>query len=266
MRLGFLALFAVGCNQSYGIVLDEGKATGTDPSGSGLTDPTVTTSVNWDGATLVVNSPLSGDFLPWGEDATFSATVMDGDGNATDFDDVVWSSDLDSAWGISGREVVDSALGVGTHTLTASVELPNGDRLASSVGGVLVQSAYAGVYAGSINVDLTYDTYVVSCIGSVTLTVDVYGEAVSGDANCLLDLFGYEMDTVYVIDLVNDDGELSGVSQADLYITTYDFDTEGELTEGGIMSGSFSDDVYGYLAVEGSIEASRITRDVGTAE
>lgn len=267
MRLGLLALFAAGCNQSYGIVLEDAtKATGTDPTGTQVTDPTATTSVSWEGATLVINSPLSGDFLPWGEDATFSATVTDGDGNPTDFDAIDWSSDIDGTWTLSGHEVVDAGLDVGTHTLTATAELPNGDRLASSVGGVLVQSAYAGIYTGSINIDLAYDTYVVSCIGSVTLTVDVYGEAAAGDANCLLDLFGYEVDTTYAIDLANDDGALSGISQADLYVTTYDFETEGELSEDGELVGSFSDDVYGYLAVDGSIEATRVTRDVNASE
>ena len=70
------------------------------------------------------------------------------------------------------------------------------------------------------------------------------------------------MDTTYAIDLANDEGVLSGVATADLYITTYDFSTDGEVTEDGALSGSFVDDVYGYLGVEGVIDANRVTRDV----
>ncbi len=255
-----LLLVLAGCTQSYGVILKDTTAVGEDSPDTEVAPET--TSADWDGATLVINSPLSGDFLAYGEDATFSATVYDAEGAPTDFDDIAWSTNLSDAWLLTGHDVVDASLDVGTHNLTATAELPNGDRLASTVGGVLVQSAYAGIYSGDITVDVTIDAYTVSCVGAVTLTVDVYGEAAVGDATCQLDLYGYAVETTYAIDLANDDGSLSGVSTADLYITTYDFTTDGEITEDGELSGSFLDDVYGYLGVEGVIDASRVTRDV----
>lgn len=256
-----LLLVIAGCHQSYGIQLKDTTGVVSEGSDPSVSDP-VTTDGSWEDATLVINSPRSGDFLPWGEDATFSATVYDAAGNPTDFDDITWSTSLSDAWGLEGHEVVDASLDVGTHDITASAELPNGDRLASTVGGVLVQSPYAGIYSGDITVDVTIDTYTVSCVGAVTLTVDAYGEAAVGDANCQLDLYGYPVDTAYAIDLANNDGLLEGVSTADLYITTYDFSTEGEITEDGVLSGGFTDDVYGYLGVEGVIDATRVTRDL----
>jgi hypothetical protein len=266
MRLALLSLL-VGCT-SYGVVLKDptGDTTGIgdDPADdSGTTIPSEQTDVNWEGATLVIRTPLSGDFLPYGEDAEFVAVVTDGDGNETDFDDITWSTNRSDTWSLLGRDVMDSGLDVGTHDITASAELPNGDRLASTVGGVLVQSAYAGIYSGNISIDMTYDTYTVSCVGAVTLTVDAYGDAATGDANCLLDLYGYQVDTTYAIELAVDHGALDGTSTADLAIATYDFPTAGEVTEDGTLSGGFSDDVYGYLAVDGLIEATRVTRDVG---
>lgn len=220
----------------------------------------------WDGATLVVHSPASGSFLPWGETSTFSATVYAADGTATDFDDIAWASDVDAAWAIEGREVEDDALDVGTHALTATAALPNGDRLAYSVGGVLVQSPYAGVYAGTLVVDAAaeYDgtTYAAGCSGALTLVVDAYGETVTGEGGCLLSLQGYDLDTTYVFDLENAEGTVAGAASADFGWYAYDFDAAGTVSEDGALSGTFADDVYGYLAVEGAWETTRVSRDV----
>lgn len=262
MRL-LLLLSVVGCGQSYGVVLkDATTAPGSD--GTGTPDPGVTTTaVDWEGASLVINSPLSGAFVPHGEAATFSATVYDAAGAPTTFDSIEWGSDLDAAWTITGGNVSDATLDVGTHTITASAALPNGDRLSTAVGGVLVQSEFAGIYSGSISITASYDSYALGCTGTADLMVDAYGEIAEGEASCLLDFYGYyELDTTYGLDLEVDDGDLSGIAQADLVLATYDFEIEGEVNADGILSASFEDSVYGYLDVLGEIEAERITRDV----
>lgn len=216
---------------------------------------------SWQDATLVVSSPLSGAFIELGSDARFVATVRDGDGNPLDFDAITWSTNLDSEWSAEGSDVLDHGLGVGRHDITATAVLPNGDRLASTAGGILVQSPYAGIYSGNLSVELTMSGYTAACVGAVTLVVNPEGDAAEGDANCLLDLYGYSVDTTYQLDLMVDDGILSGVSQADLTVTTWDFPTDGEVTEDGVLTGGFAESILGYLDLSGQIAANRVTRE-----
>jgi hypothetical protein len=224
----------------------------------------------FDGASLVIHEPASGDFLPYGETASFSAEVIGADGNTLDFDDIVWTSDIDDAWTLTGRDLSDDSLDVGTHALTAEASLPNGDRLAYTIGGVLVQSAYTGVYTGTLTVDVAADyngtTYAAGCSGAITLVVDVYGETATGDAGCLISLFGYDLDTTYVFDLENDDGSLSGTAGLDLSFYTLDIDTTGDISDDGVATLSFATDIYGYGDLTGEVEATRVSRDVSEYE
>jgi hypothetical protein len=266
-----LLVFLVACNQYKVVAGDDGGANldaGTTPEGT-TPEGTTPEEEDWseyDGATLVVRAPASGDFLPYGEEADFEAVVISAEGEELDFDDIAWTSDVDGAWTPVGGRFGDDSLDVGTHALTATAELPNGDRLAYTIGGVLVQSAYAGVYAGElvVNVAIDYDgtTYEVGCSGSTTIVIDAYGETVDGDAGCLLSLMGYDLDTTYLLELENDEGELSGITAVDLSWFQYDMDTEGEVSEEGELTGTFSDDVYGYAQLDGTLTATRISRDV----
>jgi hypothetical protein len=110
--------------------------------------------------------------------------------------------------------------------------------------------------------DYNGQTYAAGCSGALTLVVDAYGQTATGDAGCLLSLFGYDLDTTYAIDLDNADGELDGSSTADLVLVNYDFDTTGSITEDGAIEGTFSDDVYGYLQIDGTFTAERFSRDI----
>lgn len=215
----------------------------------------------YDGASLVVLSPASGDFLPWAEDASFVAELHGADGAVMPFDDIVWTSDVDGAWTLTGASVVDDTLDVGTHALTATASLPNGDRLAYTIGGVLVQSPYAGIYTGTLAIDASYDTYALGCSGATTITVDAYGETATGDASCLLSLGGYDIDTAYLFDYTNDAGVLSGSSSIDLGFYQYDIDTAGTLDTDGNLEADFTTDVAG-LALTGTVTATRVTRDL----
>lgn len=248
-------------NDDSGSDLDEDSASPGEDTGL-PDDPDPVDEAKWAEARLVITSPVSGDFLPYGEVATFSAVVHDSDGNPTDFDEIEWTSDIDPSWGLLGASVADDSLDVGTHAITATARLPNGDRLATTVGGVLVQSVYTGVYTGTLSVNIAYDAYAVGCAGAATIVVDAYGETAVGDSNCLISLSGYEIDASFLFELEVDDGEVSGVSAADLYITTYDFDTTGAVDEDGHLTGSFADDIYGYLQVDGEIDVTRVSRDI----
>ncbi len=223
----------------------------------------------WDGASLEVLYPESGDFLPWGQVNPFSARVVDSDGNDLGFEDITWSSSVDDGWGPVGSAFDDEDLDIGTHTLTATAELPNGDRLAYSLGGILVQSIYAGTYAGSLTVSTEYDGYAFACSGGSTLVVDQYGEAVTGDANCLLLLSysGYELelDLQYVSNIENDLGTLGGDLSAEVYGYELPVDFEGTLSDDGHLTGGFETDLLGVI-LTGELTADRVSRDTEGVE
>ncbi len=260
-----LLSLAVACSD-YSVIKEPGSETSGSDGASGDTADTEADTSMWDGATLQVEEPISGAFLPYEESSPFKATVYDVDGNATDFSDIAWVSDADGAWTPNGAAFDDDSLDVGTHALTATAVLPNGNRLQYTIGGVLVQSAYTGVYVGTLQVDVAIDyngtAYEVGCAGALTLIVDQYGEAVTGDAGCLISLLGYELDTAYVFDMENDDGDVSGDAAVDLQIYEYGMETEANLTEDGEIEGDFADSIAGYLDVAGAYSAERVSRDV----
>ncbi len=267
-----LSLFA--CEGQF-IVEDKADATGSDDpveadTASGDTAEVEPDYSQFDGASLVILEPASGAFLPYGESATFAAEVRDASGNVLAFDDIAWTSDIDGTWLLAGASVADDGLDVGTHALTAIAALPNGDRLAYTIGGVLVQSAYTGIYTGTLSVEATaeYDgtAYSAGCSGAITLVVDAYGETAAGDAGCLLSLLGYELDTSYVFDLENDAGDLAGIAALDLSFYQLDIDATGAITDDGEATLSFAQDVYGFVYLDGSVEASRVSRDISEYE
>jgi len=249
--------FLIGCKANY--IPGEIEAP-TDDTGE------IEDTSEWDGAWMEVISPQSGDFLPLGEDATFEAIIYDINGEPTAFSEVNWVTDLDEAWSLEGSEIDDSSLDVGTHAISAAATLPNGDRLVHTMGGILVQHEDAGTYVGNVQVDLTLDydgsDYSAGCTGSVTLIVDAWGETASGDSACTVSLLGYDQDTTYLFDLSLEDDELSGIADVDLTFFTYSFDVNGEVNDGE-LSGTWEDEVFGYIALAGELSVSRITRDIG---
>lgn len=247
----------VSAGDTAGLGMDSADESADDTAGD-------TADSDWreyDGATMVILSPASGDFLPWSEDSTFAAEIHAADGTVMDFDAITWSSDVDAAWTVSGQNIVDNMLDVGTHALTATANLPNGDRLAYTIGGVLVQSPYAGIYTGTLVIDASYDSYALGCSGATTLTVDAYGETVTGDAGCLLSLGGYDIDTAYIFDYANDAGVLSGSSSIDLGFYQYEIDTEGSMDTDGNLEAEFTTDIAGF-GIAGTLTATRVTRDL----
>ena len=262
------ALLLAACNDSLLIdqTGDYNSLVGPDETDS----ESAALDAEWDDATLVVEAPTSATFLPLGETHTFKATVYDATGNPKDFPDITWASDVDADWALVGQEITDSTLSVGSHSLTAEARLPNGDRLASTIGGVLVQSIYAGVYVGELQITATgeYDgtPVAVGCSGPLTLVVRAEGDLAYGDAGCLISLLGYELDTTYIFDLSNDQGDLSGEAAIDLTLFQYGVETFGWLSQEGELEGDFAADVYGFLQLEGVYTASLLTRDLSTVQ
>jgi hypothetical protein len=264
--------FFLACSDQLVVDYEPYPAEGSDPESEETPVDTAAEALDalWSDARLVLEAPASSAFLPHGEAADFRATVYDKDGNPTDFTDIAWSSDVDAGWSLLGNDVSDDSLDVGVHALTAEARLPNGDRLASTVGGVLVQSIYAGVYVGELVINMSgeYDgqELAVGCSGPLTLVVDAYGEVATGDAGCLVSLFGYNVDSTYAFDLENDEGDLSGEAAIDLTLFEYGVATEGSLSDDGEIEGDFGADVYGYLLVEGDYAAELLTRDLSSVE
>lgn len=262
-----LSLFLLACSDKVTVI-------GGDTA-VGIVDTAADTAetaedVDYTGATLVITSPRSGEFIPLGEEARFTAEVRNPQGEPLPFEEITWASDVDGAWTLSGGSVTDATLSVGTHAITATASLPNGDRVGFGVGGILVQSAYAGVYVGTLSVEGTADyngtPIVTACSGALTLVMDEQGVAAIGESACPLNLFGFEVDTAYAFDLENDDGTLDGSTEVQLYgWGAVSFEVTGEVSQDGTMSAAFEGDVFGLLSVAGDFDAVRVTRDVSGA-
>jgi hypothetical protein len=191
--------------------------------------------------------------------------VRDTDGDELDWDAIDWSSSADSGWAFTAAAFSDDTLSVGKHDITASTQLPNGDRLAMTVGDVLVQSPYAGTFTGTVYVEVTIDykgvPYTVSCAGATTIIVDQTGEAIGGDSTCLISLMGYDMDMALALDAANDDGVVDGEMAVNMVIFDVGIAAEGSVTEDGELYVEFADNVMGYADIAGNVDASRISRD-----
>ena len=268
-----LSLSLLACSASTGVIgtadgdldtVDDTAVPGDDTGGAG--GDTEEDTHLWDGATLTVLSPHSGDFLPLGEEARFEAIITSADGDELDFDDIQWSSSIDAGWQLSGALLDDDSLDVGSHTITATAVLPNGDRLVYALGGILVQHEDAGTYVGDVRVDVTLSwsgtDYTLGCTGATTIVVDVYGETATGDSACVLVLGTYDLETTYNFDLSADEGALDGTAEIDLVFFGYDIDMTGDVG-GGVLSGSWASTDFGEIT--GELNATRITRDVGSA-
>ncbi|MSQ01075.1 MAG: hypothetical protein EXR71_04155 [Myxococcales bacterium] len=261
-----MILFAIlaACNDNT-LAVDGAEGVGSD-----TTDGGDELDATWDNARLVIEAPLSGAFLPMEEDSAFTAVVTGSDGTVLDFPGITWTSDIDADWALSGAAAIDGQLGIGIHAITAEARLPNGDRLAYTVGGVLKQSVYAGVYVGALSVtaDAEYNGTPISvgCSGALTMIVEAEGKVVTGAAGCLLSLLGYDIDTAYDFALDNDAGDLSGEAAIDLSVYSLPVATEGTLSEAGELEGSFGADVAGFLTLDANYRATLITRDLSTVQ
>lgn len=257
----FIGLSA--CSESKVIGIVDGIDT-AEPSTEEEAPATEAEDVSrWDGASLVVEQPLSGDFLPYGEAADFVASIYSADGERMDFDDIQWRSNIAEDWSLTGADISDDSLDIGSHAITAEAILPNGDRLLSTMGGVLVQHEDAGIYVGDIRADITLSwdgtDYTAGCIGALTMIVDAYGESAVGDSSCVVSLLGFEQELTYNFDMIVDEGNLTGAAAVDLIVFSVDFDINGSITE-GVMTGSWENSDF--VEIAGDLNATRITRDI----
>ena len=251
-RLFPLALLLAACQGEVGI-------------GSTDTDTDVDTEPDfsmYDGATLRIVEPPSASFLPLGQTHTFVAEVYDAEGELLDESfDVSWDSSADETWAPEGLTFEDDTIDVGIHDLTAQVVLPNGDRLAHTVGGVLVQHEAAGTYVGSFSGGTVVQQIPVSCAGAAVLIVDPYGEQVDGTADCLIRLDQFELPLDFTIEAENDGGAVEGDAIATIFSFDVDFPATGGI-EGERLDLEFSGSLL-TNTFDGTIRTERISRDTG---
>jgi hypothetical protein len=222
----------------------------------------------YEGAVIRIVHPESGDFLPLGEVHSFEAVIVNPEGDELPFDDVFWDSDSDDEWTPVGGEVEDDTIDVGRHNITAQVALPDGSRLAHTVGGVLVQHEDAGTYVGDMI--LSMDTEIggtpigASSIGAAFVVVDEYGDAAEGASACTMDLLGYmtiPVDHSFAYDL--DETDLDGNAFVDIPFmgSGLPFPSDGSIDDGDILT-TWEGGVSGIFELDGTLDVTRITREI----
>jgi hypothetical protein len=260
-------LFISGCAGSGTVSFNEvGKTANADStSGDGGTNTTEDDAADWTGSSLRVDTPSPGEVLPYGEDSTFTAVVLDAAGAATDFTDLTWTTNA-SGWTESGADFESSGLDVGTQAISVEAVLPDGTVLKNAVGGVRVQHPDTGTYVGNLAVDISGEfqdfPIAAACIGAAIVTVDLYGETAVGQSTCIVSLLGYSLDAIHDFDFEVEDDEVSGQVSLDLSFFQVDFAVVGDLG-GGVISAEWATD-YSGIALDGSMELERVTTEVAS--
>jgi hypothetical protein len=273
MRPAAILVLLCGCgaasvNLDETEVPTEGISTGwtASPYEDPPTGGTVSETHLYDGATLRVVSPAPAAFLPLEEVASFEAELVAADGSALDGSMIRWTSSADAGWSGTGEAFDDDTLDVGIHDITAEAVLPNGDRLVYAVGGVLRQSTFAGTYSGLFTVDGAYLGVVFTCSGVGLTVCEPYGTDITGDAECLVSILGFDLPLSFVFELENTAGVVTGTAGADLFgLFSYDFPAFGSLLP---ASDGLAIDFEGAvpftdITITGAYDAERVSLDAG---
>ena len=239
-----------------------GSGWATDPYEEWQTTPSEPDDP-WEGAQLTVLSPEAGEKLNWGQNHAFEAQVTAPDGSVLPLEDIEWGSSSAPNWFEAGAAFETDGLPIGDHDFTAWAFLPNGSILQHTVGGVRVQHAYGGTYAGLLDVDGTIASVPISCVGAALVVIDATGEVGLGDGDCVVSLLAVDVPLHLLYDLEIDEyGAITGSVGVDLIgWFTYNFDAEGALDPSGAMDVSFAGDVPLMGPLSGTTSAERISLD-----
>jgi len=230
--------------------------------GSNADELPVETYPEFDGATLHVSSPLSGAIHLLDEDVEFEAEILNADGEVMDFDLISWTTDQDEEFSEEGREV-SAPLEAGIHSITATAELPNGDRLQTTQGGVRVQGLHTGIYAGSLVMELSGEfqgtPITTNCAGALDFVVDMEGQVIDGSGECALNLVVLgSIDVGYNVNGDIDDDDASGNVSVDVGFFPLDLDWEGGFEGEDDLIGTFGGTMM-MFDMEGTIDAHRLS-------
>ena len=224
--------------------------------------PPEPTFPEFDGATLQVASPLSGEILLLDEDVEFEAVILDAEGEVMNFDLISWTTDQQDDFTEQGRTVT-AMLDAGIHAITATAELPNGDRLQTTQGGVRVQGLHTGIYAGSLIMELSGEfqgtPITTQCAGALDFVVDMQGEVIDGSGECALNLVVLgSMDVAYNVDGDIDDDNAAGNVSVDVGFFPLDLSWEGGFQDEDDLIGTFGGTLL-MFEMAGTIDAHRLS-------
>lgn len=235
---------------------------GTPPPDDTIDDVPEDDFSEFDGARLVVHSPVSAEILYLDEGQYLDAEVVDADGIPMDFDEILWESDqVEGAIHIGLAEEI--SLPAGIHAFTVTAELPNGDRLQTIIGGVRIQSRHTGVYAGqvTINVALDYQGTPVNaqCVGGLDFVLDMEGEAFGGAGSCSINLVVIPgFDVAYNINADVDGEDVAGQIGVNVLFFDLPLAFEGGFVDEETIEAGFEGGIL-TVTLTGAIDAHRVS-------
>ncbi|MEZ4237127.1 MAG: hypothetical protein R3F59_13425 [Myxococcota bacterium] len=274
--LALLAL-AAACRGEISLDVDDVGTVPEHPGGPGTgwetspweqpTQPTAPDTSRWDGAWIRIDSPAPDGLVPLEAPSPFEATIYGADGAPiTEAPDrVQWFASGDPDFEGDSLSFPGGPLELGTHEITVIADLPNGDRVAHTVGGVKSQSEVAGTYAGLFSVDGSVNNIVLTCPGAAVMTIDPDGTVGDGEGKCLVSLLGIDVPMTWDFALLSDAGELSGEAAVNL-LGFFSYDVP--MTDGTVdpaadgLDLSFAGEVPFVGTLTAFLQAPRVSLDV----
>lgn len=245
------ALLAVGCN---------GDANLNGIGGPGATEDLFP---EFDGAVLEVLAPVSGDIYYRDEGVPFEGRVVGADGNILAFDNIVWETDQEPGVQIFVGNEGSEYVNWGIHQITASADLPNGDRLVFASGGVRVQGEHTGVYSGNLHINLSAEFQGTpisgSCNGGLDFTVDMSGTILDGGGECTVDLLVLgQFDVSYNLDASVFEDDAEGDLGVDVGFFEIPIQWDGQFEDEDRLLADFSGGAF-LFDMSGDIDAHRVS-------
>lgn len=170
----------------------------------------------YEGAYARIVTPRANEVIPAGEPFVFEVGAYAADGTLLETTGATWFASGDPDFESTELVFETATLAVGTHEITAVLDLPNGDRVAHAVGGVRVQSPFSGTYAGLFSVDGSVSQLTITCTGSALLVIGPEGDLGEGTGSCLVSILGIDVPMSWLFTLENDAGMLTGSAGVDL--------------------------------------------------
>lgn len=256
-----LLLMASACDPAVALVGDSDWNSGIEDPWPEDTGPDLSA---WEGARLEIIEPQAGAALELDAPATFSARIVDLQGNPLPVDNIQWTTDRDDLWLVTQAAFEDDRLGPGDHVIRVETVLPTGDTLVTSVGGIHVQSRYTGTYAGFFSVDVGWQGVTATCNGASILLCDETGEIIDGDGDCQVSILSFDLPLRFVFEFDNNEGAVDGKAGADIFgWFTYDFGAKGTLkpfADG--LQVTWSGNALGIVDIDASLEAERVSTEI----
>lgn len=218
----------------------------------------------YDDATFRIVAPAPGSLVPLDVPVHFQAELLDADGDPLAADFIGWTLADSDGWDAAGTAFVDDRLPIGLHDLVATAELPNGDVLTYTAGGIRVQHPLGGTYAGFFSATGTIQTFSFTCSGSALIRTGPIAELAFGSGDCTASLIVFDLPLDWQFDLEVDplDGTVAGTAGAAILgPITYDFPAEGTITADRVRFDWSGTVPFIQFGVDAFLDADRVSDD-----